>query len=100
MHCPASAPSTKDYDCLLEDLATEQIFEAEETMAAQAGQTAFEFKSESPGLWCPNKQGRELFMNISLAHTDTDNVVKTIASNDPEIICVFRPTVTGCFGRS
>lgn len=55
-------------------------------MAAQAGHTDFEFKSESPGLWCLNKLGRELFMNISLAHTDTDNVVKIIASNDPEII--------------
>lgn len=86
MHCPASAPSTKDYDYLLEDLATEQIFEAEETMAAQAGHTDFEFKSESPGLWCLNKQGRDLFMNITLARTGTDNVAKTIASNDPEII--------------
>lgn len=42
-------------------------------MAAQAGHTDFEFKSESPGLWCLNKLGRELFMNITLAHKDTDN---------------------------
>lgn len=55
-------------------------------MGAQAGHTDFEFKAERPGLWCLSKKGRELWMNVTLAQADTNSVVNTIATNDPEII--------------
>jgi len=55
-------------------------------MAAQAGHIDFEFKSESAGLWCLNKKGSERWMSITLASTETNGVVNTIATNDPEII--------------
>ena len=55
-------------------------------MAAQAGHIDFEFKSESAGLWCLNKKGSERWMSITLASKETDGVVNTIATNDPEII--------------
>ena len=55
-------------------------------MAAQAGHIDFDFKSESAGLWCLNKKGSERWMSITLASTETNCVVNTIATNDPEII--------------
>lgn len=55
-------------------------------MAAQAGHIDFEFKSESAGLWCLNKKGSERWMSITLASVETNGVVNTIATNDPEII--------------
>lgn len=55
-------------------------------MAAQAGHIDFEFKSESAGLWCLNKKGSEHWMSITLASTETNGVVNTIATNDTEII--------------
>ena len=55
-------------------------------MATQAGHIDFEFKSESAGLWCLNKKGSERWMSITLASVETNSVVNTIATNDPEII--------------
>lgn len=55
-------------------------------MAAQAGNIDFEFKSESAGLWCLNKKGSERWLSITLASKETNGVVNTIATNDPEII--------------
>ena len=55
-------------------------------MAAQAGHIDFEFKSESAGLWCLNKKGSERWLSITLASKETNGVVNTIATNDPEII--------------
>lgn len=55
-------------------------------MVAKAGHIDFEFKSERAGLWCLNKQGSERWMSITLASAETNGVVNTIATNDPEII--------------
>jgi len=55
-------------------------------MATQAGHIDFEFESDSAGLWCLNKKGSERWMSITLASTETNGVVNTIATNDPEII--------------
>lgn len=55
-------------------------------MVAQAGHIDFEFKSERAGLWCLNKRGSERWMSITLASTETNSVVNTIATNDSEII--------------
>lgn len=55
-------------------------------MTTQAGHIDFEFKSESAGLWCLNKIGGERWMSITLASVETNGVVNTIATNDPEII--------------
>lgn len=55
-------------------------------MVAKAGNIDFEFKSERAGLWCLNKKGSERWMSITLASTETNEVVNTIATNDTEII--------------
>ncbi|HIQ54041.1 hypothetical protein QQF45_18320 [Halopseudomonas aestusnigri] len=55
-------------------------------VVAKAGNIDFEFKSERAGLWCLNKKGSERWMSITLASTETNEVVNTIATNDTEII--------------
>jgi hypothetical protein len=55
-------------------------------MAAKAGHTDFEFKSESPGLWCLTKKGRDAWVHITLACSTVKTVVRSVLTNDASLI--------------
>lgn len=55
-------------------------------MSAQAGRTDFAFSSNAPGIWSLSKKGSEPWMHITLACSTEKTIVRTVSTNDAELI--------------
>lgn len=55
-------------------------------ICAHKGKAEFTIKSDTPGTWSLTKTGREPWIHITLACSNTNSVVSTLATNDANLV--------------